>query len=920
MTGKINLTGLGTLKVTNALVLAALNGFTGTASGTLNVTSGTVQANTIIAGGGSSTINVIAGTLIVTNTAGTSGALLGTLSVSNATLTLPATSTGPSAAVSTLSILTLPGTADTINISSVPPTATFPSQYPVIAFTTPSGTLDFTLGTLPPPYQGYISNNTASVDLVITNSTAKNDTWNGNLNSGKWDTTTLNWLYLGSPVGYLQGDPVTFDDTLTGTPNVTLTLNVTPSAIGFNNSANNYVLSGAFKITGGTGLTKDGTGSVRLSESGGDDFSGGITVNNGTLILDDASSAISGGLLINGGTVQIGNNDANGVLPGGTVTDDGALVFDLTSSVTVSTAIDGSGTLTQSGSGTLTLSGANAYTGNTTVGAGTLALSGSGTLASSAAVSVNNATFDISALSQPTTLNSLTLSGATNKVALSSSPAARIGCTSLSFGGAANHLNVSSLPPIASYPVTFTIIQSVGAASGAFNFDSPTLPGGYGGNVAQSGDQTAVLLNVTSGPIGVRSGVFWIGADVPNLNTNWSDRLNWQLPGVPGSGETVFFTPTAAQTVSALSTPGGGASALNGDYINNIVDANVTISSLTFTNADGSYHNTLIKDGLALTMTNTLTVGSTSADFGGGATEFVTIAGPNGTLQVNNTNGTLYVGLGSGIPVAATKPRWTCLRSAPSTPPSAGCWQESVAAVAASACSGRTEPCIWLKPIPLLRPWRCRGTETSDTSASAIAFGIGDNDGNASGTSYLYLGQTNAIFADAIGVSRQKQSAQMLFNPAFTLPAAYFRGQTGGNVATWSQGDGVANGGSSVAPTGIADFTGGTVDARISTMYVGRAANDTTGSGTATGTLTFDGGLFDVTTLYLGYQPTNVAKAGVGTMNVVQTLPPASAPRCVVRGNLNLGVSAGGTGATGTLNLTNGTVLAYASCRDQLHN
>ena len=188
----------------------------------------------------------------------------------------------------------------------------------MISFTTPSGTPDFTLGTLPAPYQGYISNNTASVDLVVTNSLAKTDTWNGN-HGGKWDTTTLNWLYSGSPVYYQQGDPVTFDDSLTGTSNVILALNVAPGAVGFSNSQHNYVFSGAFKITGVTGLTKEGSGSVTLSESGGDDFSGGITVNSGTLILDNASSAISGGLAVNGGTAQIGNNDANGALPGGTV-------------------------------------------------------------------------------------------------------------------------------------------------------------------------------------------------------------------------------------------------------------------------------------------------------------------------------------------------------------------------------------------------------------------------------------------------------------------------------------------------------------------------------------------------------------------------------------------------------------------------
>jgi len=54
------------------------------------------------------------------------------------------------------------------------------------------------------------------------------------------------------------------------------------------------------------GVTKDGNGTLTLSEVGGDDFSGGVIVNNGTLILDNTNSAISGGVNINGGTLQIG--------------------------------------------------------------------------------------------------------------------------------------------------------------------------------------------------------------------------------------------------------------------------------------------------------------------------------------------------------------------------------------------------------------------------------------------------------------------------------------------------------------------------------------------------------------------------------------------------------------------------------------
>jgi len=71
----INVTGPGALVVNNVLSL----------TGTLNINGGTVQANAISAGGGSM-INLNAGTLILTNTAGTPAAPLTALNLINGTV------------------------------------------------------------------------------------------------------------------------------------------------------------------------------------------------------------------------------------------------------------------------------------------------------------------------------------------------------------------------------------------------------------------------------------------------------------------------------------------------------------------------------------------------------------------------------------------------------------------------------------------------------------------------------------------------------------------------------------------------------------------------------------------------------------------------------------------------------------------
>jgi autotransporter-associated beta strand protein len=886
--GNLNLNG-GTLNCAGNLIKTTTAG-----TGNMTLTGSTLN----MTGGGASLI-------------GTGTAPIDNFSVADSTLNLPVVSGQASATVSTL---TPGGTTNMINITSLPGVATYPSQFPVIAYSSLAGTLNFGLGTLPGTYQGYLSNNVSSVDVVITGSLIKTDTWRGNVN-GNWDTTTLNWNSSGNPTNYQQGDFVSFDDTLTGTPNVALTLNVAPGALGFNNSSHNYVLSGAFKITGTTGLTKQGSGSLTLSESGGDDFTGGIVVSGGTLILDNAGSLIAGGLTIDSGTGQIGNNDANGALPSGAITlnDSGTLAFNRTDAVTVSTAIAGTGNLTQNGSGTLNLTSANAYTGNTTIGNGTLALSGSGSIATSAAVAVNNATLDVSAASPPASLTSLTLNNGTVTLAANASGIANITASSLTFAGAANHVNVSSLPPIASYPVTLTIIQSAAPASGTFNVSLGTLPAGYAGNVSQSADHTAVLLTITSGPIGVRASVLWSGADVPNLNTNWSDRLNWLLPGAPTASDNVIFNSTAAQSASMLSIAGGGAGALMPENINNIVEGNYSIASLTYTNLAGTYHNTYIVDNAALTVTNALTVGSLNVDFGANNLEYVNIAGPKGTVNVNNPGGVVAVALtsaSSGTHVA------TMDMSA------LGTFQASVSRLAIGSLnttSTRPSGTAYLAQTNVLT---LSYTNAPGFTAQSDLRGLGiGNQADATHESFLYLGQNNVINVNSVGIGCGKQSGELQFNPNLTAananPTVYFRASDGVSpVAWWTMGDALGQTGASSAPNGTADFSGGTVNALVGTMYVGRAPDGNNSGGTqCAGTLTFDNGIFNVRQVIAGYQPRAIGDAGVGTLNVSSNSTLSAGATLVISSNLTLGLATGGTGAAntaGTLNLTNGTVLAYS--------
>jgi fibronectin-binding autotransporter adhesin len=187
---------------------------------------------------------------------------------------------------------------------------------------------------------------------------------------------------------FYNADSVTFDDT---SANNTVSLNgtVRPCTVLFNNSSVNYTLTGSGKITGLTGLTKSGTGTLTLSAASSD-FTGQVTVNGGVVsvsALANSGSASSLGaantLVLNGGTFQYTgaaikswNRFISLGSAGGTVdsSSSGGYLF-------ITNTISGTGSLTKigakqliigdsSGTGGTSLGGNNAYSGNTYINQG----------------------------------------------------------------------------------------------------------------------------------------------------------------------------------------------------------------------------------------------------------------------------------------------------------------------------------------------------------------------------------------------------------------------------------------------------------------------------------------------------------------------------------------------------------------------
>jgi autotransporter-associated beta strand protein len=204
---------------------------------------------------------------------------------------------------------------------------------------------------------------------------------------------------------------------------------LTISSFSNNVTTANYTVTINGAGTGGTSITNiisdNGTGKIGLvinttngttTLAGVNTFTGGVTLNTGTLILGNnaALGGAAGNFTINGGVIDVNavrsttNNNAqkwngdftfNGTntlnLGTGAVTMNASRIVTVNAStLTVGGVIQDGGSgfgLTKAGAGNLTLTGANTYTGATTINAGTLQIGAAGTTGNlSASSSITN--------------------------------------------------------------------------------------------------------------------------------------------------------------------------------------------------------------------------------------------------------------------------------------------------------------------------------------------------------------------------------------------------------------------------------------------------------------------------------------------------------------------------------------------------
>lgn len=339
----------GTLQLSSTSVLQ------GAAAVKTNATFAVIQSGSSTATIGNLTLNGAAALPGATFSVTLSGANVGTVPFVNA------------------ATLTLNGTNTVSVTGAIPLGPTAIVQY--TGAIAGSGTLTNLI--LPQGASGYVSNNAASSTLyVVVTNAGPGLVWTGTNSAASrtnvWDIlSSTNWLVNGKPTWYQQfvipGDAVTFNDTGSGT--VLLSNTVGPASVVISNNARNYTFSGPGLITGNTGLTKLGTGTVVINLTN-NNYSGNTAISNGTLQVGNSAAISATANLVVGsnGTFEVnGQSPTGGDLIGSGIVDDSAGDMLLTIggssggiwNGTIQDQGRGGFALTKNGSGTWVVGGTN---------------------------------------------------------------------------------------------------------------------------------------------------------------------------------------------------------------------------------------------------------------------------------------------------------------------------------------------------------------------------------------------------------------------------------------------------------------------------------------------------------------------------------------------------------------------------------
>jgi hypothetical protein len=407
----------------------------------------------------------------------------------------------------------------------------------------------------------------------------------------------------------------------------------------------------------------------------------------------------------------------------------------------------------------------------------------------------------------------------------------------------------------------------------------------------------------------------WLGTS--GTDTNWSNGNNWTNATLGSIGT----APGGADAVRFLEAGTNGTVGLPNSYVDSTFPG--YIGSLQFGQSAG-LHTVVIASGQTLNITNGNLVVGTPNDIGVTTALNLTnsIKGAGGTLTINSNAAVIALNQGtasggnsmranldlSGLDMFVANVSRLGIGSTVFPNPGSANQREAGQLILAKT------NIINLSYTDTLANYQ--------TANKNNALEMSRNPGNNAGIpSILLLGISNSINLDSLGIGRDKSTGVsggwISFNPAFlgSSPSAVFRGVGGGNnrIKWWALGDMNANASSAQVATGTNDFTGGTVDAMVDVLSLSRDCSPShTAAGRAMiGTFTFNAGIVDVNTLYVGNQaigPIGSSTPMQGFLNVngAATL---RVNNVLMLANTTV-ASVASTNTFGILRINGGTVLA----------
>ncbi|MEK7950969.1 beta strand repeat-containing protein [Luteolibacter soli] len=232
--------------------------------------------------------------------------------------------------------VTLNGTVDvslsnTTSLTSTPNNTTLA----LVSYGSQGGAGSWNLTTPSAGHTIFALNPTATA--LYLNITANPVTWTGAV-SNAWNDDALgapnNWA-LPDTTGtdFINGDTVNFTNTASNF-NVDISENITPGIVNFSNTTNPYTIgsTGSFGITSGS-VNLNGSGSVTINNS--NSYTGATTINAGSLTVNGSLTASP--VTLNTGTLNLNNNNAIGpaalTINGGTLDSPAAALGLLTNPV-----------------------------------------------------------------------------------------------------------------------------------------------------------------------------------------------------------------------------------------------------------------------------------------------------------------------------------------------------------------------------------------------------------------------------------------------------------------------------------------------------------------------------------------------------------------------------------------------------------